>query len=275
VTKPRLTLDTSCCGKIRDSKNRGLIEAHLDRTFRRVLSAQTLWEILDAIDGGDGTHFGKDRELLRIAVGDPNKLLALPTPMSFAIEHALRRPAPEVALTPKHFERMVTVVMKATNRDELYQGVRMSGAVRQLTAFDPTVVRTQQEQGEREHVKRLKRGRAKQLPFPPPEAWALLLANDLGVRLSESDARKLMAELDAAYLFDKHVWRVALNQKNPYNFEKHQNDWIDLQQTMYLCDKRLYLMTSDKGIVTKTGSSSQARRVLYLPTYLNAQGIQL
>jgi hypothetical protein len=264
-----LLLDTSCCGKIRDSKNRGLIEAHLDEKFRRVLSVQTFWELLDAIDGGDGTHFEKDRELLRIAAGNPRKLLVLPTPVSFAIQHVLKRPAPRTPLRQETYQLIFSVVMKAKDRDQLYSGVRMPGAVNQRKAFDPTVVRKQQSDGELQYMQRLKRGRLQQLPMPSSEQWVSLLAKDLGVTVSQAEARKLATGFDAAYRFYEEVWKMALNLKNTYNVEKHKNDWIDMQQTMHLCDDRLYLITCDRGIITKTKGSPQATRILYLPTYLS------
>jgi hypothetical protein len=260
---------------IRDSKNRGLIEIHLDSKFRRVLSVMTLWELLDAIRGGDETHFEKDLERLRIAAGNPKHPLVLPTPVPFAIQHVLKRPAPSTFLTPKTYERIFSVVMRAKNWVELCdKGVTMPGAVNQRKKYRPEIVWRQIFEGELQYVRRLEARRLSPSKLPPPELWASLLAKDLGVTVSEVEAQQLASGFDAAYRFYEEVWNMVVKDKN-YNVENNKNDWIDMQQTMYLCDEKIFLMTCDNGIITKTKRSSQATRILYLPSYLSQQRIQL
>ena len=72
-SKKKIILDTNVCGKLltaayRDDVER--IKRRLSQTFRIVVSAGTFIELLDAIRGGDGTHFESDKERLRLMSGD-------------------------------------------------------------------------------------------------------------------------------------------------------------------------------------------------------------
>lgn len=60
----------------------------------------------------------------------------LPTPVSFATQTLLRLPPIATALVQKDYHRKISVVMRAKDRDELYSGVRMPGAVNQRVTFD-------------------------------------------------------------------------------------------------------------------------------------------
>ena len=71
------------------------------------------------------------------------------------------------------------------------------------------------------------------------------------------------------------VWKVATAPNSNYNPEKHGNDWIDMQQTLYLCDPAVHLMTADEPLCKKIVASHQSDRVQYLPDYLDQNGLTI
>jgi hypothetical protein len=101
----KLILDTCACSRIAISPGRKEIEADLDSRFRRVVSVQTLWELLDKVEGGDGSYFRDDKEVLNVAAGTRPALI-LPNPLSYAIETVLKLPRPNVPLPPKVFKQI-------------------------------------------------------------------------------------------------------------------------------------------------------------------------
>jgi|ERR1700690_2615008 len=275
MTLPKLILDTSACSRIARSPRRKELEAHLDDTFRRVMSVLTFWELLQQIEGGDGSHFSDDREVIRVAAGTSRPLLMLPNPLSFALETVLKRPRLAAPIPPHKFEQLYALLMKARTRDQLYFGVPVLRGGRQVRQFDPETVRFHQEAGERLHVERLKRAMRKKIPLPPPEEWARVMVKQVSLSLDDQQAADLGQHLDAAYQFDLQVWRMATAPNSNYNPRKHGNDWTDMQQTMYLCDPAMRLLTADGKLVANVAASHQADRVLYLPDYLGAKGLSL
>lgn len=270
--KPTLILDTGACGEIRDSRVKKAIIEHLKERFRFGISIATFWELIDAIYGSDDVFFERDRERLQVASGYSSRPLILPTAGAFAIQRLLRLPPPETALTQKDYKRIFSVIMKAKSHTELLTGVRMPGAVNQRVAFDPKIVRRQMAEGEEFHIERLKLARKRGLRLPEPELWVRNLVSSL--ELSDDQAKIMAKGLKAAYSFDRQLWEAAVDLKNPYNFEKHKNDWIDWQQTIYLCDPSVHFMTCDKKLLNRM-ASSVSNHVHHLPTYLRGNNLEI
>ncbi len=132
---PNLVLDTSACSLICDSANRGAIDTLLQSKFRRAVSIQTFWELLDKISGGDGSFFAKDKEVIKMAAGRTRPLF-LPTPVAYAIQVVLKVPRPEDKPNASGVQADISSVRAAKTRDELYTGVRLPGAVNQRVVFD-------------------------------------------------------------------------------------------------------------------------------------------
>jgi hypothetical protein len=274
MTNPRLILDTSACCRIQRSSKRKEIEVHFETTFRGVVSVQTLWELMDRISGGDGSHFLEDQQAFNIAAGRRHPRM-LPMPIAYAIETVLKLPRPKAALNPESLLRMYTVITRATSRDELYSGVALVRGAKQLTVFAPDIVRQQQREGEEAHVKRLKWAQCKKVVLPSADKWASDMVKRLGISLDAEQSHRLGESLDAAYRFDMEIWRLATAPKSSYKPENHQNDWCDLQQTMYLCDPSIHLITADNPLCKKICASQQANRVHYLPDYLAMSGLSI
>ena len=124
----KLILDTSACSRIATSRRRKEIEGHLYSKFCRVMSVPTFWELLDKIDGGDGSHFDDDKEVIRVASGKTRRPLMLPNPLSYAVETVLKLPRPSGPIPPRVFKQAYELVMKARTRKELYEGPTIATA---------------------------------------------------------------------------------------------------------------------------------------------------
>jgi hypothetical protein len=228
---------------------------------------------MEQIEGGDGTHFNADKEVLRVAAGTYSNPIILPMPIAYAIQTVLNLQRPSIAVGPDELKTLYSVIMRAKSRDELYRGVRPHGAVRQRVGFYPHVVREQLQEGEGAHIKRLRWAKQSGISLPSRGEWTFNLAKQMGLVLQPEQASWLGESLDASYRFDSHIWKLAMGPN--YNFEKHRNDWTDLQQTMYLCDPAIHVMTADKGIVQKVKGSHQADRIIYLPDYVKQNALVL
>jgi hypothetical protein len=275
MIRPKLILDTSACSRIATSAQRSVIESHLDSRFRRVLSVQTLWELLQQIEGGDGSHFSDDKEVLKVAAGTSRPPIMLPNPLSYAIETVLKLPRPPVPLPPRIFKQTYDLIMKARSRDELYSGVPVIRGLKQIRQFAPEIVRNQQEEGEQGHVERLKWAKRRKLPPLSPVEWAKAIMRQVQISLDDRQASSLANALDSTYRFDTHVWNMAIAPNSNYNPEKHRNDWSDMQQTIYLCDPSIHLIAADKALCQKISASHQANRVHHLPDYFAKNGLSL
>jgi hypothetical protein len=202
--------------------------------------------------------------------------MMLPNPLSYVVETVLKRPRLSEPVPPQTFKRMYQIIMKARTWDELYSGVRLVSGTRQLTCFDFDIVRRQQAECEEAHVLRLKRMKATTLRFSSASEWAqIMLRNNIDISISDDEAVELGNRLDAAYHFEKDTWQAATASKSLYNPKHHGNDWTDMQQTMYLSDPAIYVLTADRRLCRKIAGSRQANRVLYLPEYLKGRGLSL
>jgi hypothetical protein len=96
------------------------------------MSVQTFWEFLQQIEGGNGSHFSDDKEVIKVAAGTTRDLLMLPNPLSHAVETVLKWPRPAVPLPPSVFKQIYALIMKARTRNELYNGVRVVPGLKQV-----------------------------------------------------------------------------------------------------------------------------------------------
>jgi hypothetical protein len=230
---------------------------------------------MDRIDGGDGSHFPEDQIVFEVAAGKERHPRFLPMPIAFAIEKVLKLPRPKAALNSEALRKMYEVIMRAKTREELYSGVRMRRGTKELTVFAPDIVRQQQQEGEGAHIRRLRWAQRKKRQLPPADKWANNMVKQLGISINAGQAVTLGQSLDAAYRFDLEIWQLATAPESNYKPEKHRNDWCDLQQTMYLCDPTMFLLTDDGPLVNKIKASHQANRVLHLPKYFKQNGLSL
>ncbi len=273
---PKLILDTNVCGKLLTPAYRDDlvgIKRCLSRKFRVVVSFETLIELLDAIKGGDGTHFESDQERLRLMAGTGSPTF-LGLPGAFALSKVLGiRPAntPSVSkLGHVDFQNWFRLALRAKSRDEMLRsGVhRPLEARRFVWVFDPAIITRQQQAAKAFHQKLLEDASKRQTP--PPDIWAAGIALALGRKIQQSQAALLANRLDAAYQYRKALCAVVA--QGSYNFQRHEGDWNDYQQLFYLSDPTILLLTDDAGLRKRVGKSSQKDRILDLRDFLTSQG---
>ena len=163
-------------------------------------------------------------------------------------------------------------MLHAKSRDDLLTGnVRiLHGGKKRRAGFQPEVVRQQQEDGRKQHREWLESIRLGQVVLPPPVPWAIGYASMLGQNITEVQARQFAHGLEAVYMYSKLLCGLVIN--GSYNFEKHQGDWIDLQQLHYLCDADIYLLTDDRKLRKRVENSSQGTRILDFRNFLTSRG---
>jgi hypothetical protein len=78
---------------------------------------------------------------------------------------------------------------------------------------------------------------------------------------SGADAHKLSRALDAVNSTVNWFWSMS---RNPgYDFEKHKNNWDDIQQLYYLCDPTMTFVTlNTRDFMQWTKNSPQASQVV-------------
>jgi hypothetical protein len=276
LSLPKLILDTNVCGKLLTPAYLGdldKIKRHLRRNFRVVVSPQSFLELLNAIKGGDGTHFSSDRGRLRLLVGD-GSIEFLPFPVAFALRQVLGLASRSPDFSgPSDFKLWFRLVIHAKDRDELVSGgVRLpSDSGRQRRGLKLDFLNQKHEEGIAQHRVQMEKAIDGKGTLPPPDSWASGLADSLGHKLNPQQVLVLATGLDAAYRYASELSLIVA--KGQYNFDKHRGDWIDWQQLFYLCDPGVFLLTDDSGLRRRVGVSSQGARILDLREFLKNHGI--
>lgn len=269
--QPKIVLDTNVPGKLNEPVYRADAEriiSVIGTEFKILVSPQTFYELLDTIQGGDGSHFGSDIELFKWMVG--REFLRLPG--AFALRRLLGLDCPVTKFGPADFRDCLGALLRARSREDLFSGnvqTLRRGKWRSV-GMQPQVIRQQHRFGQRQHRERLESNRDGKITFPSPVAWAVGYARMLGHKITEVQAQHFAGGLDAVYEFDKMLCRLAAN--GSYNFDKHQGDWIDFQQLHYLCDSDIHLLTDDGKLKSRVQNSSQAPRVLDFRELLEGHG---
>jgi hypothetical protein len=274
VGNPKLILDTNLPSKLnspayRDDAER--IMSAITSRYKIVTSPQTFYELLDTLQGGDGTHFESDKSLFRLMVG-PGSVSFLRLPGAFALHKLLRLDAPVTKFGPADFRKCLRVVLHAKSREDLFEGnVRTPGAARRrLAGFQPEVVRREHIDGQRQHREYLEAVRDGRAVLQQQGQWGGDYAAMLGRRITGEQALRFAVGLDAVYTYTRTLCDLVVT--SPYNFDKHRGDWIDLQQLHYLCDPDICLLTDDGDLRKRVERSSQGAQVLDFRDFLVKHG---
>jgi hypothetical protein len=215
--------------------------------------------MMDGIKGGDGTFFDMDKRRLQIAACY-GQARFLPFPITFALKTILGLGAPLTHLSPADLKQALTITLKAKSRDDLFTGnVKLSSRGNRRYGIDPALISEPMEIGERQHVRSFEGLKTGTIIFPPPETWAMALAEDVGCKVSQEQAARLASRLESAYAYDQETARLM---KHGYNVQNNRNDWIDSQQLFYLCDPHMHLINGDTRIRDRCKTSAQSKRVL-------------
>lgn len=108
MPSPELILDTNVCGKLLTppySTEIAQIKKRINQEFRVAVSPETLLELLDAMKGGDGSHFEADKQRIRLMMGtrEPKFLLF---PGAFVLKKVLGLKSAVTRFGPGDFNRM-------------------------------------------------------------------------------------------------------------------------------------------------------------------------
>lgn len=269
---PKLFLDTNVCSKLLSAPydlHYEDIKKRIGERYQMVVSTETLIEMMDILKGGNGEYFEWDVKRIRVMAGIDTPTF-LPSVGEFSLRQSLGIEQP-AKFQPNDFEKWYRVITSASSRTQLFEyGVRWKS---DRFKINPAVVVDQQRAGKdsyREWLEICRTGRA----FPPPERWAWTHARPFNLNLTLEQALKLGNDLSAAYEFSKSQFGKAKNDpKFKVDAEARQNDWVDGQQLMYLCDPTLHMLTDDSRIKSECSASPQSERIFLLPQFVSDLGI--
>jgi hypothetical protein len=258
------------------SKLNGLYRDDVDRImsiiaerFKLVASPTTFCELLDRLQGGDGSQFASDKEAFKVMFGGEVGEF-LPMPCAFALG-LLLGDFPVTKLAPVHFENALSCIFHANSREDLF-GMRVQIPDVGRCGFNPQVIRQQHEEGKAQHREWLENIRDGKVTLLPPVPWARAYARILGQSLNDEQAGRFANGLDAMYQYYKELYRIVPGNHS-YNFVKGSGDWIDLQQLHYLYDPSIHLLTDDRRLKSRVKNSSQGDRVLDFRRFLKEHGL--
>lgn len=265
-------LDTNVCSLLVREEYKSIrprVTHFLEERFDICISAFTYSELLRGIIDGSEEYFEINRDRLRVMAGSSSKKF-LPFGLTFAVERVLGITPTATALTPDEWAKSFRVAMLARSQKSLVNGTVRIPPFDKTDGFDPDLIRDPLLEGPHHDMRRLEQIRNLKRDLPSREAWASEVAGDLEIDLSISEASLLGGALDAAYEYERTLWKHARN--GTYNFANHLGDWIDQQQLYYLCDPNLYFLTDDTKIRERCIASTQAARILNLGEILKAIG---
>ncbi len=128
------------------------------------------------------------------------------------------------------------------------------------------VLDTQQQEGKAQHSRILEEVRDGKRKPPSALAWAAGILVRHGFSPNKEACTKVARALEAAYRFDEYLWKLAKNHS--YDFKKHDSDYEDRQQLFYLCNERIWFVTTDTDILRETKNSFQSARIVSFNTLL-------
>jgi hypothetical protein len=98
--------------------------------------------------------------------------------------------------------------------------------------------------------------------------FARSIARRAGINEKDVDAARVVAQLDAHFLFERERMRVGTATRD-YNVAKRKNDLFDAELLVYLADTSLHFLTSDQGFRRASQSPQAARIHLVTPESLS------
>jgi hypothetical protein len=162
-------------------------------------------------------------------------------------------------IEPAYFKRLVKMILKAGTQTEFFNN------------FDRDEHEQRYAKGASIHREWLAKAKSTQR-FPTPERWGVSYWEGYGVPISEAQGALLAENLSAVYAYEKAISQTA-NDNPSLNTEKHDSDWIDLQQLVYLSKPDMHLLTDDAEIKRRASASKQSDRILILSEFIRDLGL--
>jgi hypothetical protein len=229
----------------------------IEQKYEYRVSFTTLFELLNALAGGDEQHFEENRKRL-VVLADVPGCEFLPLPGQFIRDVVFGLPVESAGFSPNAFQRLwIPLIKTARDKSELSGGIAMG-------AYDAGInlgmVRKQMENGQDLWIEQLRHAKDSGKQMPPREIYAeFLLQFDVKAAVTRETIQKLGAALDAAFCHLSQIHHEST--RSNYNFEKNRQDWVDNNQLMYLADPNSIFVTDDARLAAKVRKSTQRVRV--------------
>lgn len=96
--------------------------------------------------------------------------------------------------------------------------------------------------------------------------WFQAIARSVNADPASKPIEEIVAALSAHHEFEQVKLQRALKARtyNPFSRD-NQNDIIDAEQLLYLCEPSLCMITADAGFKSKVRKSDQAERIITAP----------
>lgn len=272
--KPQLFLDTDACilaAKLDESSTRRFWR-HLFSTYRYAISPMTMVELLIKQHRGSDAYFQRNRHVLNVLHGTRSKVRMLPLPGAFLFQRVLGIETGKPEFSPRQLYRWLVAAIRARTRSDLHSVVLPGGSGLILHALDISTIESDMQDGREDNAKKLETARTEKRACPEPLPWAAGLLGLRGLDPTIERCQLIAASTKAAYQHDRFLWTMARN--DTYDFRKHQSDWIDRQQLLYLADPQNHFLTNDRKLVRKIADSGQESQVLELRDFYKCAGLR-
>jgi len=241
--------------------------------YKYRVSFTTFIEVVNALAGGDESHFEQNRKRL-LVLTDVNGCEFLPMPGQFLRTAVLGLSSERPEFSPEQLKEVwMPVIRGAQRKEDLSLGnvvmASLPGDVDLTAGIDLAMVRRQMEAGKRLWGEQLGLAKNAGKGMPPPDLYAsFILAFDAHAPQSPENVGRVSRALDAAYCHLAHIHLEST--KGAYKFEGKLQDWIDNQQLMYLADPNLTFVTADRKLTAKLGKSLDRQRVRGFEEFVKA-----
>ncbi len=246
------------------------VNHYVENRYRVCVSWTTFKELLCRLVNCRDEFFVRNQDGLKWADRHgraPSKFLE--KPQIFAIQHTLgidvrpkldREGRPNLS-QQKWSEGVLNAVFRARNKRELLGGVKLGPKTKMHGTFDLSDFAAFEEESRSEFVRLSEGWRIGQVDRPSAVTVAINLLQDSGLKPDKELSQKLSLALGAVNSTINWFWSIS---KNPsYSFEKHKNNWDDLQQLFYLCDPSMTFVTlNTNDFMPWTKNSTQSAQVI-------------
>lgn len=270
MKRPRLFFDTNILEPLATpplDANLPRIRRYLAENFVVMVSPLTLDELLLGIKNGDERYFAKDQAKMRVLRG-AGRLRLLPPPAKFAIKQALgidtSPPTPPATI----IQKTIATILRASSKTQLEQGFVALPHSKKKCGVNFEPIEQRHDWGKSEHARILDELRKKQLRRPTPVEWVKKSFRYFELNLPDSDWSRLAAALEAAISLNWFLCDQA--QQAPYDFAKHDSDWIDVHQLFYLSDSSVHFLTRDARLRKRVSKCGQSSRIILLDDLMSS-----
>ena len=248
-------------------------------TFREILSYYTVYTsplsivetIADISTSNSEQYFKADRIKLSLLCGSW-QLWVLEFPWPFAAFRVLSL-KPSSLIRPIDFKRWIKVINAAESQRNLINLEVVHPERKGLQfGFDSSILKRQQDQGKLSYRTSLKSSTESNIPSVAE--WVKYNGSGFGATLTDTQINSIGSRLMAAYAYFHEKMKEAAAPQ--FNSDKHDGDWIDTEQLLYLCDSNLLFVTAELKIRetcerSQFNDAAQSKRIITLSEFLRVK----